>query len=189
MLDDSWTSRQWRKAMIEKYPYLQPRNVFTDKISEDYDYTYIIGEYGLPEGWFELFLQMCEDIREPLIKSNYLDKFRFTQIKEKYGSMRVYTSGTIREVNDIIAKYEFLSQQACCICGKPATTRTYGWICPYCFDHIKDSDERLEDCEVIDIKTSFIRHTWSAGDMVESVIDCTDEWQRYLERISEQEAC
>ena len=31
---------------------------------------YIRGEYELPDGWFRLFLQMCEDIREPLKKAD-----------------------------------------------------------------------------------------------------------------------
>ena len=30
------------KELIEKYPFLQPRNVFTDKVSGDYDYSYIL---------------------------------------------------------------------------------------------------------------------------------------------------
>lgn len=183
MLGEDCGSRQLRKALIEEYPYLQPRNVCTDKISEDYDYEYILGEHDLPEGWLELFLQMCEDIKEPLIKAEYLDKFRFSQLKEKYGSMRVYTFGATREVNDIISKYEFLSQQVCCVCGKPATTQTYDWICPYCFDHVKDSGETLENCKVLYIETSYIRRTWSAEGHTETIVDCRDEWERYLKRI------
>lgn len=183
MLGEDWNSRRLRKALIEEYPYLQPRNVWTDKIPADYDYEYILGELDLPEGWIDLFLQMCEDIREPLIRADYLDKFRFSQIKEKYGSMRAYTFGATREVNDIISKYEFLSQQVCCVCGKPATTRTYDWVCPYCFEHIKDSGENLEDCEVIDINTSYTKRTWSVEGNEETTVDCASEWERYLKRI------
>lgn len=183
MLGEDWNSRRLRKALIEEYPYLQPRNVWTDKIAEDYDYEYILGEHDLPEGWFELFLQMCEDIKEPLIKADYLNEFRFSQLKEKYGRLCAYTFGATNEVHDIISKYEFLSQQICCVCGKPATTQTYGWICPYCFEHVKDSRENIEDCTAIEIKTSYIRKIWSNGGHTETVIDCSDEWQRYLKRI------
>lgn len=28
------------KQLVERYPYLLPRNVWTDKVPEDYDYTY-----------------------------------------------------------------------------------------------------------------------------------------------------
>ena len=92
------------KELIKNMPYLQPRNVWTDEIPKDYDYEYIRGEHELPEGWFSLFLDMCKDIRKPLEKSSYLNKFRFTQIKEKYGSLRVYNNGCPEEVHDIFLK-------------------------------------------------------------------------------------
>ena len=31
------------KKLVERYPYLLPRNVWTGEVPEDYDYTYIIG--------------------------------------------------------------------------------------------------------------------------------------------------
>jgi hypothetical protein len=183
MLGEDWCSRQLRKALIEEYPYLQPRKMTTGEIHPDYDYLFIVGEYDIPGGWLQLFLQCCEDIKEPLIKADYLDKFRFTQVKEKYGSLRLYSYGATNEVKDILDKYEFLSRQVCCVCGKPATTQTYDWICPYCFEHIKDSGEKLEDCKVIDIETSYTRRTWSADGYTETIVNCRDEWERYLNRI------
>ena len=177
-------TKHMRKKLIEEYPYLQPRNIFTNEISKDYDYQFIHGEYDLPDGWLELFLQMCEDIKEPLIKVDYLDKFRFLQIKEKYGSMRVYTYGATNEVLDIIRKYEFLSAMVCCVCGKPANIRTYGYICPYCYEHIKDSYENVEDCEVIEVVTTFTKEIWGPDGCVKTDIDCSDEWSRYLARIN-----
>ena len=183
MLGEDWSSRQLRKALIEEYPYLQPRNVWTDKVPEDFDYQYVLGEYDLPRGWFKLFLQMCEDIKEPLVKADYVDKFRFSQIKEKYGSLRAYTFGATEEVHNIIAKYEFLSQQVCCECGKPANVMTYDYICPYCFEHVKDSHENLDNCTAIDIKTSYTRRRWGPDGETQTEVDCSDEWQRYLERV------
>ena len=47
------------KKLIEEYPFLMPRNVFTDKIDPEYDYSYILGVDDLPKGWKKLFLQMC----------------------------------------------------------------------------------------------------------------------------------
>ena len=181
---EDWNSRQLRKALVEEYPYLMPRNEFTGELIKDYDYTFIEGEYNLPEGWFRLFLQCCEDIKEPLVKAACLDAFRFVQIKEKYGEMRLYSSGATKEVLDIIDKYEFLSQQVCSVCGKPATVMTSGYICPYCSEHVRGSMENVDDAELINIKTSFTKRTWSAatGD-VETIVDCKDEWERYLKNV------
>lgn len=181
---EDWNSRQLRKALIEEYPYLQPRSMVTGRIHPDYDYQYIVGECDLPTGWLQLFFQLCEDIRGPLEKVGDLDKFRFTQVKEKFGQMRLYTNGATREVLNILDKYEFLSQQVCSVCGKPATVMTSGWICPYCSEHVRGTMENVDDSELIEIKTSYIRKTWTPdGAKEETIIDCADEWNRYLKRI------
>jgi hypothetical protein len=182
-LDEGWSSRQLRKALIEEYPYLQPRKAMTGEVHPDYDYQYIVGEYDLPEGWMQLFLQACEDIREPLEKACDLEKFRFLQVKEKYGQMRLYHTGAITEVCDIIDKYEFLSEQVCSECGKPAVAMTRGWICPYCEEHIKNFTERGELIDHIEVQTSYVRKRYHNGTHTETTIDCGDEWARYLKRI------
>ena len=76
-----WVERQINKKLCEQFPYLVPRNVFTDKIPEDYDYDYIRGEYELPDGWFDLFLQMCEDIKQPL-RTIILTNIEFHKLKK-----------------------------------------------------------------------------------------------------------
>lgn len=119
------------KELILRYPFLLPRNVWTDKVDDDYDYSRTRLD-EVEEGWKELFLQMCEDIREPLIKADYLEKFRFSQIKEKYGTLRAYNFGAPKEVHDIISKYERLSGETCIKCGAAATKISTGWISPYC---------------------------------------------------------
>lgn len=182
-LGDDWNSRRLRKALIEEYPYLQPRTMTTGEVHPDYDYQYIVGEHDLPEGWMQLFLQACVDIKEPLVRTSDIHKFRFLQVKEKYGRMRLYHSGASEEVNDILDKYEFLSEQVCSTCGKPATTMTRGWICPYCEEHIKKYTERGEIVDPIEIQTSYIRKRYQNGEHTETCIECSDEWNRYLERI------
>ena len=175
---------EWRKELTEKYPYLMPHNAFTGKVPYDYDYSYIEGEYNLPGGWFLLFLQMCDDIRKPLEESGQINEFRFLQVKEKYGSMRCYTSGATTDVLDIISKYEFLSQQVCSVCGKPASVLTSGYICPYCAEHVRGGMETVVDSERIIPQTEFTRITFKDGNKVQTIISVKTEWERYLERIT-----
>ena len=85
-------TKEENKMLIEYFPFLQPRNVWTDKIPEDYDYDYILGVGDLPYGWERLFLLYCKHLKVELDKFNFTDKFRFSQIKEKYGDMRLYIS-------------------------------------------------------------------------------------------------
>jgi hypothetical protein len=183
MLGEDWNSIQLRKALVEEYPYLLPRNSFTGEPIENYDYSFIEGEYNLPEGWMELFLQCCEDIREPLVRADYLNKFRFLQIKEKWGYLTMYSRGATDEVYKILSKYRFLSGQICSVCGKPATVRTYGYVCPYCSEHVRGSMENIDDAELIELKTSFEFERWNGNGYFKEILDCTDEWNRYLERI------
>ena len=123
------------KKLIEKYPFLKPRNVWNDEEIEDYDYSYTILD-DMPEGWKKRFgEELCEDLKEELEKCNYLDKYRIVQLKEKYSSMRLYDGGSPREshVQEIIDKYEHISGRTCVCCGKfPVPVTDAGWILPIC---------------------------------------------------------
>ena len=82
------------KKLIEKFPFLLPRNRFTDKVPKDYDYSYTELD-DMPDGWRKAFgIQMCQEIRDDLIQFDYLDKYRIVQIKEKFGGLRWYDNGT-----------------------------------------------------------------------------------------------
>ena len=170
------------KALCERYPYLIPRNVWTDEISEDYDYSFIHGDYELPNGWMPLFIQMCEDIRQPLIDANYLDKFRFSQIKEKYDTMRCYNFGAPDTVNEIISNYEYISQYICQKCGSPADIVTTGWITSYCKDCASKTFGAdflaTEDYEKITWNPIRRMSRMSNGTWVRTEYDCSDIWNR-----------
>lgn len=88
---------------------------------------------SMPIGWRKAFgIQMCKEIKAELKKIGYLRKYRITQIKEKYGSLRWYDAGNNVEIQNIIDKYEEISTKTCINCGKPAKYISRGWISPYC---------------------------------------------------------
>ncbi len=132
------------KKLCKRYPFLIPRNRWTGKICWDkrknkmgwwYTAPYSFTELdSMPEGWRKIFgEQMCEEIREELIKVNYLDKYRISQIKEKYGQLRWYDWGATEEIYNIIHKYEEISEHICIHCGRPAEIiNYYGWLEPLC---------------------------------------------------------
>lgn len=145
---------EWNKDLINQYPYLLPRNVFTDKVPEGYDYSWTVLD-EVEDGWQDLFLRMCEEMREPLIKANYLDKFRFSQIKEKWGKACFYNFGAPKEVQNIIYKYEAESARTCIQCGRNAVKVSTGWIAPYC---LHCSNVLSEHMDFMDI------NEWYRGD-------------------------
>lgn len=126
-------NKEKNKELVERYPFLMPHNRWTDKIPEDYDYSYTELD-TMPDGWRKAFGErMCEEIREELESTDDLHRYRITQIKEKYGTLRWYDFGcTERMLHEIIPKYEHLSARTCVRCRRPATKISTGWISPYC---------------------------------------------------------
>lgn len=183
MFEEGLAGKQQRKALIEQYPFLLPKSVVTGQVHKDFDYSFVHGEYDLPEGWFSLFLQCCSDIYKPLHDAGLLEKFGFLQIKEKWGRMTLYTHNATDEVLDIINKYTFLSEQVCSVCGAPATVMTSGYVCPYCE---KCAQDIINDSEKITIKTSFsVTRSDPDGKCTTTIIDCSDEWNRYLRKVNQ----
>lgn len=171
------------KKLIERYPYLIPRNIFTDKIPDDYDFTYI-KHLEIPRGWNKLFLQMCEDIRQPLIDAEYLEIFRFSQIKEKFNRLVCYNFGAPEEVHRIIDKYSKIAQYVCVKCGKPASVETQGYIASYCKDCMNDlpiSEKTL----AITFKLYYKVVRLGGGAKQELLVSIEDEWNRYLANTSD----
>lgn len=127
------------KTLVTVYPFLKPVNVWTGKTSEYYEYDYFVGQHNLPEGWTRLFLIFCKSLRPHLIDANYLDKFIFTDVKEKYGTMRLYNNGCPADADHLEIIYEQFSYYVCQKCGQFATKETEGWVSTYC-------DDCLENC-------------------------------------------
>lgn len=134
------------KRLIKQYPFLLPRDVYSDKVPRNYDYEYT--EYdNLIKGWqigFGKFL--LEDLREACLKTGYLDRLRIEQLKEKYGEMRLYINAAPQEVHDVVRDYEFISQYICAQCGSihGHIINDYGWYFPLCKKCYEKNNERRE---------------------------------------------
>ncbi len=124
------------KALIEEFPFLLPRNRWTDKVPDDYDFSYTELD-NMPDGWRSAFgLQMCRELKEILKKAGALTDYRITDIKEKYATLRWYDNGVpVKAEKEYLAwqsKFVKLSQSTCIKCGEKATKTSVGYIAPYC---------------------------------------------------------
>lgn len=134
------------KRIIKQYPFLLPRNVYSDKVPSNYDYEYT--EYdALLKGWqigFGKFL--LEDLHEACLKTGYLDRLRIEQLKEKYGSMCLYINAAPQEVHDVVRNYEFISQYICAQCGSihGHVVNDYGWYFSLCRECYEKNNKRRE---------------------------------------------
>lgn len=125
------------KELLEKHPWLWPQNWWGEPLPSDrFDYSSTLLD-EIPTGWKINFGdQMCNDIQDVLDKRGCANQFHIIQIKEKFGSLRIYVDplpgDCLKEIREVITQYEIKSAETCCECGKPAEYMSTGWICPYC---------------------------------------------------------
>jgi len=123
----------WRFDLIEAYPDLfhpLPDNPGVAEASP---------ECG--EGWLDLLQRACARIRAAVQADG--GSFKFTQIKEKYGTARLYWEGALSEeaeekVDEAIDLAEARSACTCEQCGKPGRLfNRGGWFATACNEHGK----------------------------------------------------
>lgn len=90
-------------------------------------YTLEQGLASVGKGWHELVraaFQACEDA-----------KVEVSQVKEKFGGLRVYTGGAPGHIHDLMNDLEMKSLKTCEECGKRGKPRAGGWIRTLCEEH------------------------------------------------------
>ena len=104
-----------------------------------YDYTWY--DY-LDKGWKKAFgKQLSRDLKKQLKKDNQLKEFRFSDIKEKWGTLHIYTFGCSEECWGLLDRYEELSSHYCIECGKEGKLRKTPYIvslCDRCFEKVTE---------------------------------------------------
>ena len=133
-------SEEENKEYCQKYPFLiwHGDPLYPGYKDENIDYRYS-WEDELPDGWRMAFCpQIWDELKEILIEGNYLNEFRFMQIKEKYGTLRLYYNDFPKSIGKQLAdwedKYYCLSEQHCIYCGKPVKYMTPCYITYICED-------------------------------------------------------
>jgi hypothetical protein len=94
------------------------------------------------DGWFKLIHDLsyhiyygCKNENIPM-GSSIVEPWNFylTQVKEKYGTLRVYCSVNYDWIDKLIEKAEELSETTCEVCGKEAILRKGPWLKVRCDD-------------------------------------------------------
>ena len=169
------------KLIVTEYPFLRVRDIDgTVDMNAKFPLMYL----EIPDGWYKLFFQMCDDIKPILQREGILETFSFIQVKEKYNQLRCYHRGAPAEVDDIIQKYEVMASYICTKCGQPASRETRGYIASFCEGCWKEMETKIHDkCESIEFKPYFKVTRFSKGEHYEKTISFEDEWNRYIKKI------
>lgn len=67
--------------------------------------------------------------------------YSITQVKEKYGSLRIYMNFETQEMSDITSMIETISELTCEQCGIDGKSRGKGWIYVSCNEHAREGDK------------------------------------------------
>jgi hypothetical protein len=127
----------WQKELFERFPLFFKYK--EDKLNSAMGFGFECGD-----GWFFLLHDLFKRIEEHF-KGDIPESFYVTQVKEKFGGLRVYISSAPREVHDMIWEAELRSFFVCEDCGAvndyvKGVSKTYksfyrdklGWISTLC---------------------------------------------------------
>jgi hypothetical protein len=132
-------SQDWRQELVEAYP-----DLFRSSAGA------LEGAEGSPEcdfGWRGLLDRACLGIRAVL--QAHGGSFRFTQIKEKYGGLRIYFDGVLSPeatalVEEAIDLAEARAACTCERCGQPGRLFNRGdWLATACAEHARGEPVRV----------------------------------------------
>ena len=121
-----------QEKLFKKYPTL-----FELRKSEYNIRTLIPIVFGLEvgDGWYDLL----DELFGKMVELD--DSVKLTQVKEKFGALRVYIGGSVNEMFDLIDEYEEKSSHICDLCGKEGKLGGDGWLRTLCEDCINKEGE------------------------------------------------
>jgi rubrerythrin len=103
----------------------------------------------LDPGWKKAFgKELIFDLLESLHNDDCIGSFTVSQVKEKFGELRLYFENYGEDTTNVIEKYTELSKYICGNCGKPAKYITSGWVYPLCEDCIQKINDT--NCKAIE---------------------------------------
>jgi len=89
------------------------------------------------DGWFDIIYNLIKKIDKIAKKEGLYNKeypIRILQIKEKFGTLRVYMGGGTDEIFNLLDKAERKSSNTCEVCGKPGKLMGCAWVKTLCND-------------------------------------------------------
>ena len=166
-----------QKQVVEKYPFLCARGSDGEI---DYEDKFPMMGLEIPNGWFKLFYQMCDDIKPIIEDQGLMANFYFIQVKEKFNELICFTSIIVPEIDKILIKYEKMATNVCTICGAPADVTTLDYYASLCNKCWGDKLSHLE-AKKIKPRTSISLLTFNKDGNTKEEISFEDEWNRYLD--------
>ena len=112
------------------------REIFRDRYGDAHQTSMCWG-FDCGDGWYHIIDEACGAIQRHVTQKN-LPQVVATQVKEKYGTLRLYVNHEDEYISGVIAMAEAMSAVTCETCGAPGTTRGTGWTRTLCEQHAQE---------------------------------------------------
>lgn len=118
---------EWQIELYEKYPKLFAQH------NKSMQETCMCWGISVNIGWFSIIELLCESMQR-YVDSNKIDQIEFVQIKEKFGTLRIYANYHNEDIQKMIDVAEILSGKICEDCGsvKEVSQNKQGYILTLC---------------------------------------------------------
>lgn len=99
----------------------------------------MIKDLEIEEGWHQLVQPLFDYIEKYNHEKEDSEKIRVKQCKEKFGTLRFYTTNDTEELDNLIKEAEQKSAVTCECCGKPGKLRSRNyWLKTLCDNCAKE---------------------------------------------------
>ena len=103
-----------------------------DRIDLEGKYNFVDRPIECGPGWDKILDELFFVIKKN-IDTKVIDiSFKIIQVKEKWGTLRVYTNWGDDHIWQLISQYEELTHRVCELCGEPGELRIKGWMSTLC---------------------------------------------------------
>ena len=124
----------------KRYPRKYSRDEDFEELYNHFEQLFCPSFWGFEvgPGWFSIIAEFIIKLDLHLIKNPKIkEDFIIMQIKEKFGSLRIYLHSSDFYINSLIAQTEKNAAEACTVCGEKVDT-IFGVYSSMCEKHIKE---------------------------------------------------
>ena len=120
---------------LKKYTIIQPDPTLRNNL--------MVFGFEIGEGWMSLVIELLDKIQHLVDNNPEYSGLQVIQVKEKYGSLRVYLNYYYKEIEELIQEYEEKSCYICEECGEKGEIRNINnWYTALCDKHYAEYKEK-----------------------------------------------
>ena len=126
--------------MAARYPRKYSREEEYEELFNNFEHLFCSSFWGfeIGPGWFEYIADFLVKFDRYMKEKQYNpEDYKIMQVKNKFGTLRIYLAGSDFYINSLIAETEANANDCCIICGKKALG-SIGIYTQMCEEHIKE---------------------------------------------------